>query len=93
MLADLDDRLDQAVQGSLRQPGGVAGPLLLGDDVEEEVFLIAIAEVGGLAPLHRDDVGRARLDGHEPRLMLLLAAGTGNRHHGQQATPGFSHGT
>jgi hypothetical protein len=90
MLADLDDRLDQPVQRGLRQPGGVAGPLVLGDGVQEEAFLIALADLGGLSPLQRDDIGQARLSGRWHRI-AEFAVGTGRRHHGQQATTGISH--
>ena len=91
MLADLDNRLDQPVQRGLRQPGGVAGPLVLGDGVQEEAFLVARAELGGPAPLQRDDVGQARLAGRGKRI-VMFAAGTGHRHHGQQTTSGIAHG-
>jgi hypothetical protein len=91
MLADLDDRLGQPVQGGRSQPGGIPGPLVLGDGVQEEALLVAFADLGSLAPLQRDDVRQAPLAGRESRIVLL--AGHGQLHHGQQATSGINHGT
>ena len=92
MLADLDDRLGQPVQRGRSQSGGIAGPLVLGDGVQEEAFLVAFTDLGSLAPLQRDHVGQVLLTGHESR-NVLLAVGNGQLHHRQHTTPGISHET
>ena len=43
MLADLQDRLGQPVQRRRRQAGCITGPLVLGNRVEEEALLVALA--------------------------------------------------
>ena len=91
MLADLDDRLGQPVQRGRGQSGGIAGPLILGDGVQEETLLVTIADLGRLAPLQRDHVSQARLAARLPR--GLLVTGGGHLDEGQQATPGINHGT
>jgi hypothetical protein len=91
MLADLDDRLGESIQRGRGQAGSIAGPLILGDRVQEETVLVTIADLSRLAPLQRDHISQARF---EDRLAAgALVTGGGCLDEGQQGTPGIDHGT
>ena len=91
MLADLDDRLGESVERGRGQAGSIAGPLILGDRVQEEAVLITIADLCRLAPLQRDHVSQARFEDRAAAGALVIGGGFLNE--GQQATPGINHGT
>ena len=79
MLADLEDRLGQAVQRGRRQARSVTGPLVLGDRIEEEP---SSSPSLTSAALRRCSVMISARPGSRPRaavVMFALAPGTGTR--------------
>src|SRR5712691_8457473 len=89
VLANLENRLGQPVQRGRRQARGVPGPLVLSNGVQEEALLIAVADHGVLAPLQREHVSQARLEGG--LLAGIFAPGNERLNQGQHRTPGISH--
>jgi hypothetical protein len=62
VLADLNNRLGQAVQRSRCQPRRIAGPLVLRQRVDEETLLVLCRQPRLPAPLEGNDVGQPGLD-------------------------------